>query len=241
MKWQTAVIAILAVVSIFRGWQELTHRGIVRADEPQTPRAESGDRSGRGFIPTPVYTQEDDLEILKLFEGLRVADVFDGMDKAGLQGIGAVDPAIHALWKDTQQYSHRFIGIAVTARYVPTNRPPAGHRETAEFDAWVGQWYQELSPEPFVPLLRQGSALVIDDALGADVGSIGSNNIMSWVLKGCVGVVTSATARDTDEIAAQKVPLYLRQTGAAFGPAVMRSNRSITPSSWVEHWSFRGM
>jgi 4-hydroxy-4-methyl-2-oxoglutarate aldolase len=48
---------------------------------------------------------------------------------------------------------------------------------------------------------------VIEDAPVADVGSIGSNNILAWKSRGCVGVVTSATARDTDEIAAQKVPL----------------------------------
>jgi len=41
-------------------------------------------------------------------------------------------------------------------------------------------------------LLRPGSALVIEDAAEVDVGSIGSNNILSWKLRGCVGVVTSA-------------------------------------------------
>lgn len=175
-------------------------------------------RAGKNLIPTPVYTQQEDQEILALFAGLRVADVFDGMDKAGLQGIGAVDPAIHPLWKDTERFTHRFVGIAVTVRYVPTNRPPAGSRDTAEFDRWVGAWYRDISSEPFVPLLREGSALVIEDAAGADVGSIGSNNILAWVQRGCVGVVTSATARDTDEIITQRVPLYLRQPGRGIRP-----------------------
>jgi len=40
-------------------------------------------RSGYNFIQTKAYTQEEDLEILKLFKGLRVSDVSDGMDKAG--------------------------------------------------------------------------------------------------------------------------------------------------------------
>ena len=68
----------------------------------------------------------------------------------------------------------------MTARYVPTNRPPAGELDVKQFDKWVGQWYSELSPEPFVPLLREGTVLVIDDADAADVGTIGSNNIMGW-------------------------------------------------------------
>ena len=39
-------------------------------------------RSGKNFIETPVYSLEDDRKILKIFEGLRVADVSDGMDQA---------------------------------------------------------------------------------------------------------------------------------------------------------------
>ena len=86
-------------------------------------------RAGKNFIPTKVYTAKDDERILKLFEGLRVADVSDGMDKVGLTNTGLMAPAIHALWKDTKHYTHRFIGIAVTVRYVPTNKPPAPRME----------------------------------------------------------------------------------------------------------------
>jgi len=175
-------------------------------------------RQGKNFIPTPVYSQAEDQAILQLFEGLRVADVSDGMDKVGLQNVGLMDPDIHALWKDIEEFTHQFIGIAVTVRYVPTNKPPAGQTETEEFDEWVGHWYGEYSPEPFVPLLREGAALVIDDANSVDVGSIGSNNIMGWVIQGCVGVVTDATARDTDEIIAEGIPLYFKETGRGIRP-----------------------
>jgi len=175
-------------------------------------------RSGKNFIPTKVYSAQDDEQILKLFKGLRVADVSDGMDKVGLTNTGLMSPEIHAAWKDTTHFKHRFIGIAVTARYVPTNKPPAPAMETEEFDKWVGQWYSKLSSEPFVPLIRKGTALVIDDAPESDVGSIGSNNIMGWYSKGCVGVVTNATARDTDEVATEKIPLYFRKVGRGIRP-----------------------
>jgi regulator of RNase E activity RraA len=175
-------------------------------------------RAGKNYIPTKVYSAEYDEQILKLFAGLRVADVSDGMDKVGLTNIGLMSPEIHAAWKDTKHFKHRFIGIAVTVRYVPTNKPPAPPMETEAFDRWVGQWYSKLSSEPFVPLIRKGTALVIDDAPESDVGSIGSNNIMGWYLKGCVGVVTNATARDTDEVAAEKVPLYFRKVGRGIRP-----------------------
>jgi regulator of RNase E activity RraA len=184
------------------------------------PGGEAGAlRAGKNFIPTKVYSEERDQAVLRLFDGLRVADVSDGMDRAGLQNTGLVSAEIGPLWRDTEHFRHRFIGIAVTVRYVPTNKPPAGRREdAAEFDRWVGKWYSELSPEPFAPLLRPGTALVIEDSEAVDVGSIGSNNILGWKVRGCVGVVTSATARDTDEIIAQQVPLYLKHVGRGIRP-----------------------
>lgn len=181
--------------------------------------APAGDpRAGRSFIATPVYSAEDDAAVLQAFAGLRVADVTDGMDLVGLHNTGLMDPEIMPLWKDAQNFTHRFIGIAVTARYVPTQRPTAGVREEADYDRWAGEWYNKLSPEPFTELLRPGSALVLEDALRTDVGSIGSNNIMAWKLRGCVGVVTNATARDTDEIITEGIPLYLRHPGRGIRP-----------------------
>ncbi len=175
-------------------------------------------RAGKNFIATEVFSHDSDQKLLASFDGLRVADVSDGMDQDGLKNTGLVSAEIAPLSRDTKEYKHRFIGIAVTARYVPTNRPVQPPAESKEFDRWVGDWYSKVSPEPFVPLLRPGSALVIEDAESVDVGSIGSNNIMSWKLRGCVGVVTSATARDTDEIIAEGIPLYFKQVGRGIRP-----------------------
>ncbi len=175
-------------------------------------------RAGATLMTTQVHSLADDRKVLKAFEGLRVADVSDGMDFVGLHDVGLANPEIHSLWKDTVNYSHRIIGIAVTVRYVPTQQPPAGKRSEADFDKWVGDFYNQRTPEPFVPLLREGSVVVIEEAPETDVGSIGSNNIMSWKLKGAVGVITSNTCRDTDEIIAQKVPLYLKQVGRGIRP-----------------------
>jgi regulator of RNase E activity RraA len=41
---------------------------------------------------------------------------------------------------------------------------------------------------------------------------------MGWKLRGAVGVVTGATARDTDEVATEEMPLYLRKTGRGIRP-----------------------
>jgi hypothetical protein len=43
-----------------------------------------GLRKGKSLMPTRVYSAEQDAQVLARFDGLRVADVTDGMDKAGL-------------------------------------------------------------------------------------------------------------------------------------------------------------
>jgi 4-hydroxy-4-methyl-2-oxoglutarate aldolase len=175
-------------------------------------------RAGKNYIATKVYSAQEDDEMLNLYKGLRVADVVDGMDKVGLSSIGTMSPDIHPLWKDTEHYTHRIQGVAVTARYVPTNKPQAPAMDTNSFDAWVGNWYNKISSEPFVPLIRKGTVLVIEEAGDSDTGSIGSNNIMGWKLAGCIGVVTSNTSRDTDEIITEKMPLYLKKVGRGIRP-----------------------
>src|SRR5512134_2280147 len=184
---------------------------LAQAPGPGGPSADP--HGGQMFITTRIYPEQEDRALLASFEGLRVADVTDGMDAVGLQNVGLMDPAIHPLWKDTKAFRHRFAGIAVTARYVPTNRGPAGRRPVEDYDKWAGDWYTRLSPEPFVDLIRPGTALVIDDTERMDVGSIGSFNILAWKAKGLVGVVTDATARDNDEIETEGVPLYFRHPG----------------------------
>ncbi|HEY2932592.1 MAG TPA: RraA family protein [Acidobacteriota bacterium] len=169
------------------------------------------------FIPVQKYTAEQDAAILKLYQELRVADVSDGMDMVGLQDIGLMNPDIKPLWRDADNFSHRICGIAVTVRYVPTNKR-ADKMTTEEFRRWEGNWYNQLSSEPFVPLLRSGSVVVIDGGEDGDTGSIGSNNSLVWKTKGSRGIITSGGARDTDEIIKEKIPLYYRRPGRGIRP-----------------------
>jgi len=204
----------LFVALLFGGnasWNS-TQKAWGQADDVETLRA------GKSFLETKVYSAAEDQAILALFDGLRVADVSDGMDQAGLANVGLVSPDVGPLWRDTEHFTHRIVGVAVTVRYVPSNEPQTGPLATDEFNRWMGSFYGDKSSEPFVPLLREGSVLVIEDDETADIGSIGSNNIMGWKSRGCVGVVTSATARDTDEIIAEKVPLYFKRGGRGIRP-----------------------
>jgi regulator of RNase E activity RraA len=164
---------------------------------------------GANFIPTGEYSETENDGLLKLYQGLRVADVSDGMDRAGLPNTGLVDPSILPLWKDVDGFSHRICGIALTVRYVPTQRK-RGPEPSEDFSRWEGGWYNTLSSETWTQLVRRGTVVVIDDSGTPDVGTIGSYNILAWFKAGAVGVVTGAGSRDTDEIIKEKVPLYLR-------------------------------
>jgi regulator of RNase E activity RraA len=189
-----------------------------------------GAASGKNFLPGRSYSLEEDRALLKAFEGLRVADVSDGMDVVGLQDVGLVDPRIAPLWRDLENFQHRICGVAVTVRYVPTNKR-ASRVSPEEFKSFEGRWYREISPEPFVELLREGSVVVIDGHEDGDTGTIGSNNIMLWKTRGAVGVVTSGGARDTDEIIKEKIPLYFRRPGRGIRPGrneVESVNRPVT-------------
>lgn len=172
---------------------------------------------GINFIETNIFTENENSELLNLFAGLRVADVSDGMDFVGLAKVGLIDQEIHADWKDIDSLTHIFRGIALTVRYVPTQRSllPELNRD---YNEWEGDFYTNYSAEPFTDIIQKGSAIMIDDDEYGDVGSIGSYNILAWYKHGAVGVVTDATSRDTDEIAKEKVPLYLRKKGRGIRP-----------------------
>jgi len=178
------------------------------------------------FIPYKDYTAEENKQILDEYKYLRVADVSDGMDVVGLQNIGLVDPEIHALWKDTENFTHRIVGIAVTARYVPTNK-----REPKMDQKTIGRWYSTITSEAFMKVLTPGSILVIDAMDDGESRSIGSSNILSWKKLGMVGLVTGGGLADTDEIIYHKVPTYFRRLARGIRPGrneLESVNRPVT-------------
>lgn len=208
----TAVLIVLGAAAWLRATQQPAEQTI--PDKVQL------------FIPYKDYTQADNQRILEQYKYLRVADVSDGMDVVGLQNIGLVDPDIHALWKDTEAFSHRVVGIAVTARYVPTNR-----REPKMEQATINRWYSSITSEAFMRVLTPGSMLVIDATDDGESRSIGSSNILEWKKRGMVGLVTSGGLADTDEIIHHKVPTYFRRLARGIRPGrneLESVNRPVT-------------
>jgi len=216
------------MIKIFAFVQMIIMAGGISLFSQQPDRAALAE--GKNFIPTKIYSADDDAHILELYKDLRVADVSDGMDMVGLPGTGLVDPSIHPDWVDLTDFSHVIRGIAITVRYVPTQRP-AQPAQGQDFGEWEGNFYNTYSTEAFTDIIRKGSVIVVDDVEDRDIGSIGSNNILNWYRLGAVGVVTDAGARDTDEIGLEKVPLYLRQKGRGIRPGrneIESVNRPVT-------------
>ncbi len=150
-----------------------------------------------------------DAEILDLYLNVRVADVSDGLDIVGLRDACILDQKIVPLWRDIDSLKHIFRGIAITARYVPTNKIVKNPMEEEDFKEWEGKWYAEISSEPFVEFIKPGSVIVLDVQGDGDCGSVGSYNGLAWISKGAVGIVSNGGIRDTDEIIKQEIPVYL--------------------------------
>jgi len=186
---------------------------------------------GVRLLRNKSYDDSDEArkEILALYAGLRVTDVCDGMDLIGLQDLGLMHNDIRPLWRDAQKFTHRFVGFAVTVRYVPTDVRVGQESFPAVdgFKQFKGEQYGR-APDPWTDAVKAGDVVVMDTNGVFEGGNIGSNNSLGWVEKGIVGVVTNGGARDTDEIVkVKKPPVYLRNGHSTRG---VRPGRMITES-----------
>ncbi len=200
LPWKPAAATVLAAFGL------LIEPVFSQQEAPPNPKVKL-------YIPYQDYAQEDNGRILRLFQDLRVSDVSDGMDVIGLADVGIVTPDIKPLWRDTENFTHRIVGIAVTARYVPTNK-----REPKMDPATISRWYNTITSERFMDVLFPGAVLVIDAMEDGESRSIGSSNIMSWKRRGMVGVITTGGLADSDEIINEKVPAYFRRPARGIRP-----------------------
>ena len=168
-------------------------------------------------------------EILDLYKDLRVTDVCDGMDLIGLQDIGLMDNRIRPLWRDTDKFTHRFVGFAITVRHVPTDVRVGQNSFPAleGFQKFKSEQYGR-APDAWLKTAKPGDVVVIDAGGVKETGFIGSNNSLGWAEKGVIGVVTNAGARDTDEIIkTRRIPVYCEN---AYSTRGVRPGRLIAES-----------
>ena len=167
-------------------------------------------------------------DILEKYQGLRLTDVCDGMDALRRQDIGLVAGDIRPLWRDIENFSHRFYGLAYTVRFMPTARPVDPY-EPDDFETWKGNWYREYASGPPTGEIQTGDVIVIDGGEIGTVGFIGSNNGFSWIAAGAVGIVTNGGARDTDELIKQRVPVYSRRVTQSIRPGRLELDSTQIP------------
>jgi len=143
-------------------------------------------------------------ELLELYQGLRVADVRDGMDWNMMHHYGSMSPDIRPLFRT------RAFGIARTARYLPF-QGPVPKLTSEEYTEWSGWYYGEVCTYPWMDDVEDGDFIVIDQS-GVDVGLMGSSNGLGGVKRGVRGYVSNGSARDTDELILQQVPFWCKFT-----------------------------
>jgi regulator of RNase E activity RraA len=189
--------------------------------QQQAQRAKPQAPFSKQYLKVEQYSTEEDARLIKLFDGMRVTDVSDGLDVAGLQDLMVMDPDIRPLWRDGEKFTHRIYGTALTIRTVPAQERAPNFPSHAEFAKWESNWYRTKVPGDFTQQIRPGTILVID-AGTRDDGICGSNNALGWFIRGMRGIVTNGGCRDSDEMIMQKLPVY--QKGGPLG-----TTRGIDP------------
>jgi regulator of RNase E activity RraA len=178
-----------------------------RATAPARPSAQ--------YLKARAYTAEEDAQILKLYEGLRVCDVVDALDAVGLQGIMTMDRSIRPLWRDEQKFAHRIHGIALTIHLVPAQESAPKFASHAAERTWEAKGWtpppelraDDVPKGNFNSLIRPGTVMVIDNQ-AVDNGFCGSNNALAMSGKGLRGLVGNAICRDNDELILTRIPVY---------------------------------
>ncbi|MGE5558321.1 MAG: RraA family protein [Bacillota bacterium] len=140
-------------------------------------------------------------QFLKLYEDLRVADVRDGFDTLGYHHVGSMNHQIRPLFRT------RIRGIARTVRYVPFRGVIPQMTPEKYWSEWVGMYYRDICPYPWVEDIEEGDIMVIDQS-SVDAGLCGSENTLNCLKRGLMGFVSNGGVRDTDEVIMQKVPFW---------------------------------
>ena len=168
----------------------------------RTPPVPLTERLLKAYMDLPdAQRKAENKRFLEMYNGLRVADVRDGMDWFGYHHYGSLDPAIRPMWK-----TYAF-GIARTAKYLPYVGPAPIERGQ-EYDRWQGMYYNEISTYPWVNDIEPGDFVALDMS-GVDVGLLGSENTLRCLANGVRGFVMNGSGmRDTDEGIMQKIPVW---------------------------------
>jgi len=171
----------------------------------------------------PLYEKADSAILGSLYQHLRVCDVVDAMDGIGYFNIGLMNREVRPLWPGM-----KFWGEAATIRCVPSNKPMWKLETTEDIVAAHGRWFAHTEHARLPADLKPGHVVVMDAGGGPEVGFWGSENAMSVVLGGAVGIITDGYCRDTAEVAAQRSPVVARYRGRTIIPGRIQAVETQT-------------
>jgi len=103
-------------------------------------------------------------------------------------------------------------------RCVPANRPMWKLDTTDDIVNAHGIWFREVGNISAAEHVRPGSVIVTDTGGSREVGFWGSNNALSMVAHGAVGIVTDGYCRDTYEVTLQRTPICAQRRGRTIIP-----------------------
>lgn len=151
------------------------------------------------------FTLSQKEEILNLYHKMRCTDVRDGMDWMGFHHYGTMSASMRPLWPT------KAMGFAKTSRYIPYDRPvPQGAIGDAYTD-WSNWFYKEICTYPWMKEAQKYDMFVIDQC-NLSVGVMGSmNSLVPIALNGASGYVIDGGIRDTDEVIAERIPVWSKK------------------------------
>ena len=172
------------------------------------------------LLKVQQYSQQENEAVVKQFQGLRLTDVTDALDVAGLADIMMMDTGIRPMWQDKEKFTHRIYGVAVTVRFVPAQERPPVFANREDYYKWYKAWGNTgssgmLQAQPstgpgLTSFLTKDTVLVIDASRTREFGICGSANAYGWLINGMRGIVTDGGCRDSDEMILEGIPVYHR-------------------------------
>lgn len=151
------------------------------------------------------FTLSQKEEILNLYSKMRCTDVRDGMDWMGYHHYGTMSEYMRPLWPT------KAMGFALTARYVPYDRPVPQGKIGKEYTEWSNWYYKEICSNPWKYDVQKYDMIVINQC-NLSVGVMGSmNSLVHIALKGASGYVIDGGIRDTDEVIDERIPVWSKK------------------------------
>ena len=149
-----------------------------------------------------------DLDLVRRYKSVRVADVIDALDRYGFHERLLVSQRIRPLYPGIKLAGY---AITVQTRKVQEEIPSMSPEE---YDKYAEEWYRtRANYDHFMKFAGSGTVIVVDSSSCPDVGFWGSTIALIAKAKGVEGTVIDGGCRDTWEIRRMEFPVFCSNIG----------------------------